>query len=421
MVSSSPRGRRLTGAVGATVACVVLSACGGSSGSDARSSAARGTVAVKTLASGCGSLPIPAVKDPDGVVAELPKQQRDAFGGYSVAVRKSPWATWKPKHPPPYTVGIAWQPLVSDFQVKNLRAIQAGLKRDPDIGKVITLSTGQDFNVPAQISQVDGFIKKGLDIVIVQALAPDALVTQARKASEAGIPMIEVQGTIPEVHSVNIQSNNYLSAGESAAAMMQIIGGKGAVLLGHGIQGLFTDAESFRGFKAAMDRCPGVKSAGEITGLFQPATAKGETLKFLATHPQPVAGALQIGAMSTGIMQAFQQSGRKMPVVADIAALQGSLGYWINNRSTYHGVGTGLGPTWLGDAAANVARRMLHGQGLKTTDIMDRLPLISDRNVAQWAKPQWSLATPGEADGPRGTFLTDSYLDPFFANGAALD
>jgi ribose transport system substrate-binding protein len=421
MVGCTPKGRALTGLASAVAMCVALTACGGSSGSDGSTPSASKAVTVKTLATGCGSLPVPAVKDPDGVVAALPKQQRDAFGGYSVAVKKSPWATWKPKHPPPYTVGIAWQPLVSDFQVKNLEAIQAGLKKDPDIGKVITLSTGQDFNVPAQISQIDGFIKKGLDIVIVQALAPDALVTQSRKAGEAGIPMIEVQGTIPEVHSVNIQSNNYLSAGQSAAAMMQIIGGKGKVLLGHGIQGLFTDTESFRGFKAAIDQCPGIKPAGEITGLFQPATAKGETLKFLATHPQPIAGALQIGAMSTGIMQAFKQSGRPMPVVADIAALKGSLGYWINNRSTYHGIGTGLGPTWLGDAAANVARRMLHGQGLKTTDIMDRLPLISDQNVAKWAKPQWNLATPGEADGPRGTFLTDSYLDAFFANGAALD
>ncbi len=154
-------------------------------------------------------------------------------------------------------------------------------------------------------------------------------------------------------------------------------------------------------------------------GNYLSANAKSETLKYLATHPGKVDGVLQAGTMTDGIMGAFQQSGRPMPIVADIGPTKGGVGYWINNRDSYHGVGTAFGPTALGDAAGSVALRMLEGQGPKLSSMVAEIPLLTDENLDQWADKSWSLTTPGQPDGPPDSWFTDDYLNSMFAKGAA--
>ena len=44
-----------------------------------------------------------------------------------------------------------------------------------------------------------------------------------------------------------------------------------------------------------------------------------------------------------------------MPLVNDIAAMKGSLGYWINNQSTYHGIGLGFPISGFANSIADIA------------------------------------------------------------------
>jgi ribose transport system substrate-binding protein len=415
---------RACSAIVAIGACaVVLSACGAGSGggSSASTTATTQNAAFAPLPkTGCGSAPIPAAQDPDGVLAALPADARANYAGYTVPVHASPWQDWKPSHAPPYKVAVAWSPLVSDFQINMLNAIKAGLKADPDVGDVDVRIPPGNFNVGEQIQQINQMLQEQPDLLIVQALAPDTLPSIVDRAAKAGIPTIEVQGTIPSRNSVNVQSASFRAGAEAAARAMVAIGGKGNVMAMHGIQGLFTDEEIFRAFDAVLKQCPDVKLVGETTGLFTTATAKNETLKFLATHPQPIAAVLQVGAMSPGIMQAFQQAGREMPVVADVGAMKGPLGYWWNdNRDSYTLAAQGLGPSSVGQAAVDVARRMLAGQGIKTTDVMYPMAEITPENADQWVEPGWSLSTPGEAEGPKGIFAPDAFLDLLFEHPSA--
>ena len=112
-------------------------------------------------------------------------------------------------------------------------------------------------------------------------------------------------------------------------------------------------------------QCPRVKRVGDVYGNFIDVNAKSETLKYLATHPQKIDGVIQAGTMTGGIMGAFQQSGRPMPVVDDVGPMKASTGYWLNHRGAYHGVGMAFGPKSMGSAGASVALRMLEGQGPK--------------------------------------------------------
>src|SRR3954447_24042479 len=103
-----------------SVALLGLAACGGTSAGGGPSGK---TVALKTPASGCGSVPLSAVKDPDGVVAQLPADQKAAYAGYPYTVHKSMWSDWKPKGAAPYDIGVVWGPSTAGFQVDMGNAV----------------------------------------------------------------------------------------------------------------------------------------------------------------------------------------------------------------------------------------------------------------------------------------------------------
>src|SRR5690242_8294521 len=105
---------RWLGLVGLLTAAVVLSACGKSSSSTAAAGDASRAVSIASPPSGCGSFSAPTVADPNGVLAALPSAQRQLYAGYPFTVRKSAWVGWKPKHGPPYTVGVQWGAITTD-------------------------------------------------------------------------------------------------------------------------------------------------------------------------------------------------------------------------------------------------------------------------------------------------------------------
>jgi ribose transport system substrate-binding protein len=418
-VNSTAAGRL---AVACALVALVVAGCGGSSTStQTQASGSATTIATKAPASGCGSFVAPAPEDPDGVLAALPARQQAALAGYPSPVRRSAWADWKPSHPAPYDVEIVWGQLTTDFQIAATNALQAALKQYGDIGNVRFSSTGNNLDVGQEITLMNQAMARKPDLIILEPLTAPAFATQIKNAGQAGIPTILALDSYDSPYAVNVSGNNFLSAADSISYMLRLNGGKGNVLFVHGLAGSTPDVDEGNGFDAVLKHCPNAKKIGDVYGQFVAAAAKGETLKFLATHPQRVDSVFQVAGMAPGIMQAFQQSGRPMPTVDDVANSKASLGYWRENRDTYNGVGSGLGGAPYGDALADVSMRMLQGQGLKSNAVIDRLPLITDANLDQWAQPGWTLSTPGIADGPPGAFAPDDFLDPLFAHGATPD
>ena len=399
----------------ASVALLGLAACGGTSSGGGASGT---TVALKEPASGCGSVPLPAVKDPDGVVAQLPAEQKAAFVGYPYTVHKSMWGDWKPKGSPPYDIGVVWGPSTAGFQVEMGKAVVDRLKKSPLVGNVDFRAMGNDVNIPVALQNFNTFIAKGVDLIIAEPLLGPSFVPVAKKAAAAGIPVVTVQTAIDTPEAVNVSPNLTLAYAQSTARLLRIIGGKGNVLAVRGIPGSPPDVEADAAWKTVFAECPNVKRAGDVYGNFIDVNAKSETLKYLATHPQKVEGVVQSGTMTGGIMGAFQQSGRPMPVVDDVGPMKASTGYWLHHRDTYHGVGMAFGPTSMGNAGADVALRILEGQGPKLSNVIARMAILTDQNLDDWGDKSWSLTTPGQPEGPPGWFFTDKYIDAFFARPA---
>ena len=270
-------------------------------------------------------------------------------------------------------------------------------------------------SVPQQVQDYQSLLQQGVDLIISQPLAVEALAPLSETAGKAGVPTVTVLGTNPSRYSVNVNPNNFLNGERTAAYLAgRILRGKGNVVINHTVPGLTLDAETVGGFRAALARCPGVKVVGETNGYFSPSVTRSALLQFLATHRGQVDGVLDVASMAPAVIGAFQQAGRHVPPVTDIGAQNASLSYWQANKASYSGVGVGTGASAFASALYRVTMRMLQGQGVLATDLVTPEPLITDANLARWVEPGWTEQTPGTAEGKCCYAWTEAFLRPLF-------
>jgi ribose transport system substrate-binding protein len=409
------------------VAAMAFVACGSSdddSGSDSGSSGGAATSTSSDEAStaapttGCGSIPQQMPDDPDGVLAALPKDVQEAYNLFPKAVGKSAWADWKPAGGGPYKIYFSPGNISTPF-IQDLQKEFDKLKASSD---VITKVTTQDSNnnVQTQIQQIRQAVREKYDLLIVLPLSPAADAPVLEAAGKAGIPIITPLNASANEYVIGVEGNVILNGASLGQGLVKIMGDKGNVLEMQGIPGVPASDVVLKGADTVFKGCSGVKVAGRPVGQFVPSVGKAQTLQFLASHPGNVDGAVQVGGMATGIIQAFQQTGRKVPPIADAGATPGALAYWNQNKGKYKGVALGQPPAQMAEAAFNLALGLFAGRGVTMTDILQTPIIITDENLSEWVDPSWKLTTPiAYAPGPEGALLGQDYLDQFFAKSGS--
>ena len=362
----------------------------------------------------CGTVPDVAVKDPDGAVASLPATSQLNYSGYTGTVLTSRWANWKPASGAPYTIGISLSALTNPYEGELLSGLEQFFAELPGVANVIPLVTTSNA-IGAQLSQFRSLVARHVTMIVYQPLSPSAFVPAANQAAAAGIPSISVLNTTPDPNTVNVSLNAFLQGAEEAAAVARAIGGKGLILGVHGIPGVAIDTGTFVGIRAALALCPRITLDDRLTGEFTDSGAQAAVTHYLAVHPRAKAvGVVESGPMTAGIMAAFRVAGRQMPVVGDTGAEKAGLAYWREHEPGYKGVAIGNGAGALAFAAAEVAQRMLAGDGIKVSDIPLIPVLITPANLNQWVSPSWTSSTQGTAPGPRDSLLPASLLKAVF-------
>lgn len=426
------RFKKVLGFVAMLTAMLAVAACGssskstsaaaggGSGGGQTSTSGGQTTAAATTGSAGsgsCGAIPTQMPGDPDGVLSKFSKSVQASYNLFPQAVHASAWATWKPKHPGPYTIYFSPGNVSTPF-IQTLLATFNQLKSKSNVvSKIIT----QDSNnsVQTQIQQIQQAIQQKVDLMIILPLSPAADAPVLEAAGKAGIPVLAPLNSAANPYVVGINGNVTLEGASLTQGLASIIGGKGSLLEMQGIPGVQSSDLILKGAADVLKSCPNIKVVGSPVGQFTPSVAKAQTLQFLTSHPQPVDAAIQVGGMATGIMQAFLQTGRKVPTVADAGATPGALGYWNAHKGTYKGVALGLPPGQAGQTTWNVALGMFAGRGIKITDLSENPLIVTDKNLSQWVQPGWGLTTPiAYAPGPPDAFFPPAYLNQFFTKPA---
>jgi ribose transport system substrate-binding protein len=399
---------RLTLGLGSVVLLAAAAACSSSSSTSSSGSSASGASA---LTGNCGKIPTVAYKDQSGMVASLGSFAAN-YNGFDGTIYKSPWSTWKGKASG-VKVGILIDGLDNPYQTALEDSMVSQLKAFGYSTVALAPSTS---SVTNQLQGYQTLLNDKVNLIIAQVQSPTAYNPLIDKAAKAGIPTVGVLNDIADANAVNVVPNSVLGGMKLAQFVVQQAKGQGLIMYIHGIAGVPIDTDTMNGANDVLKQCPKVTTNETIQTQFQASIAKQQVLSYLNTHPTPVAGVVTAGPFTSGVIQAFQQAGKTVPVITNNGLDEGGLAYWIQHKSTYHGVALANTPNGLAYAVAQVTHKMLAGDGVKINTLSIDPPLVTGANLTQYVNidPSWTINTAGTATGPSAKYVSNSFIDAIF-------
>jgi ribose transport system substrate-binding protein len=152
-------------------------------------------------------------------------------------------------------IGITLGSLGNPFFVALAKGAEAKAKEiNPNV-KVT--ATSADYDLNKQFNQMDNFIASGVDMILLNAADPKAIVPAVKRAQQAGIVVVAVDVAAAGADAT-VQTNN-LQAGQIACQYLsEKIGGKGNVIIQNGPQ-VSAVIDRVKGCKEVLAKSPGIK------------------------------------------------------------------------------------------------------------------------------------------------------------------
>jgi len=215
---------------------------------------------------------------------KIPTDLRAAMCGLSIslaAVAASP-ALAQDHH---YKVFLNMSYSGNIWQAAAANGIKA-LAETPPYDKQVTFKTvisGTD--VQRQISDLQSMIADGANAIIIYPLSPTALNRVVRQACQQHVLIFTYDSTLAEACAYNVSSITARYGANSAQWMVNEIGGKGEVVINHGVAGTSVTKTYDAQAMGVFNRYPGINIVGEFYGNWNDATSQQGVSRILAAHP----------------------------------------------------------------------------------------------------------------------------------------
>jgi ribose transport system substrate-binding protein len=186
-----------------------------------------------------------------------------------------------------------------------------GAEKIADANNVDLLWVSANGDVNTQISQIQQFINRKVDLIVIAAVNSATLAPQIEAANRAGIPVVATNMGINAPYDkmlVSYIGPNDVGAGEQVAqSVIDAIGGKGNVVILQGPIGQSAETDRTNGIKAALKKAPGVKVLAMQPGNWDRTTAYNLTQDWLSRYGNQVNGIIaENDDMAIGALQALK-------------------------------------------------------------------------------------------------------------------
>ena len=360
----------------------------------------------------------PSPEEQKKTLSAVPADAQKYYGGYWYAgnVVADPFADWKP-HPPPWQIchndsylGNSWRAnLVAELKALTKQLADQGLAK-PDL--IVTNSNG-DINL--ELSQLKAQVAQGCDIIMSYPGSATGLCSGIKDAYNKGVLFVAIDSPVTCPEGLNVATNPYYRGQFGGEWIAKQLNGKGNVIVMNGQPGTANTVAQETGLRQTVASDPGMKVVGSLFGMWTGSVAKSEVLKFLATHPEPVGAVFSTGNMGVGVGQAFEQSGRPVPIITEVTNLCSLLAYWKEKNLTAYTFVQDGGP--MAYAAFIPALHMMSGQKPKVSTIFMPLPIITSDNFNDYYEPSMTVQSTCFANGKDLHLVPDEYFDQFFTGG----
>jgi ribose transport system substrate-binding protein len=195
--------------------------------------------------------------------------------------------------------------------------LKAGLDKEAQKNGYELLITAGEFDPAKQANQLDDFIVKKVDAIIVAPCDSAGIGASIEQANKANIPVftadIASTSNVGKVVS-HIASDNYLGGKKAGELMVKALGGKGdVVLITH--PGVTSVIDRVRGFKDVVSRAKGIRILAEVPAWGQRAKAASVMEDMLVKLPD-VKGVFGINDDSAlGALASVEAAGKAGKIV----------------------------------------------------------------------------------------------------------
>ena len=190
-----------------------------------------------------------------------------------------------------------------------------------------------DGTVNAQIAQINSFILQGVDAICIIAQSPTALHSVIQQALDAGIVVVAFDSLVDNDGVYKMASNWDELGTVCTSYVMDRIGGKGNVIVIRGVSGTSSDAELYAAQMKILDQYPEVNVLAEVIGEYSNTLIQEGLLNILPSLPEIDAVITHCGG-DTGIINAFQQTGRELPVMTCATSAE-IIKWWIDAKAEF--------------------------------------------------------------------------------------
>ncbi len=279
-----------------------------------------------------------------------------------------------------YYAGNTWS-------VQSAEEFKAAAKRHADEIEVVYY-TESESKAEKQIANIEDLISRKVDAIIMSPISGPGVSRVIDQAVEAGIKVFVTgnEGLETDKYDACVTVDDKAFGRTGAEWLVEVLGGKGKILVLNGIAGIQTSAVRWEGAKEVFDQYPGIEVVGQDSADWDYAKAKMATTNLLAAHPEVDGVWSQGGEMTRGAVEAFQAANRKLvPMTAEDN--NGFLKLWqeVKGVDNFDSIACSK-PTWLTAECLEVALKALKGEDVEKLQVLP-VPTIDADSLEQYVKP----------------------------------
>lgn len=251
-----------------------------------------------------------------------------------------------------------------------------------------------------QIQQMSSLILQNVDAIVINAASLTGLNGVIAKAHQKGIKVIAFDSIVSSPYAYKIEYDNSSWGSISAQYVVDKFKGNAKILITRGVMGSAPEKDDYDAMMKIFKATPGIKMLGEVDTEADIAKSQSAVANVLPSFPEIDACVGMSGDF--GVVQAFVNAGRKVPVIIGSNRAE-FIRWWIDEKAKngYETISLGSEPS-IGAVAFWIAVHILKGD--KVPEMIKKpfeLPLVpvTNENVDQFKDIQ------------PGTVIAQKYTD----------
>ncbi|HEV2453257.1 MAG TPA: sugar ABC transporter substrate-binding protein [Verrucomicrobiae bacterium] len=277
------------------------------------------------------------------------------------------------------TIGITYQNLQNEFIINIQDAVRAEAKK---LNVNLIESDGQG-NAENQISQVQDFITRGVDAIILNPYDKEGSAHAVDLAVQSHKPIVVVNAIVSNLDkaSAYVGSEDAEAGRIEAQRIVDVLHGIGNVVIIHGPNGHSAEVQRSEGIRDDLAKNPGIKVVAEQTANWSRAEALTLMENWLSSGQKIDAVLAQNDEMALGALKAIEAAHKEGQIaVIGIDAIPDALKAVADGKM----VGTVFQDAkGQGTLAVDLAADLVQGKPVKHDNYIP-FQLVTTNNVAQF-------------------------------------